>query len=172
MVMQLTVSGATVQRQFPYTASNMNLFADLASTEAPCPGAITPEGEFQPLAMNADGSVNSCANPARYGSTVSFFMEGVGGDIFAFGFEPPQQVLNVQALLGSCSAAVTNASLIDDFVYRVDVTLPPSLLPCSFYSSSSAEGLFYVTLRYNGSTVGRNTFPFPPAFRRPASPCR
>jgi len=139
----------------------MNLFADLASTEAPCPGAITPEGGFQPLAMNADGSVNSCANPAKYGATVSFFMEGVGGDIFAFGFEPPQQVLNVEALVGSCSAAVTNASLVDNFVYRVDVTLPPSLLPCSFYSSSSAEGLFYVTLRYNGSTVGPQYVPLP-----------
>jgi uncharacterized protein (TIGR03437 family) len=170
MVMQLTVSGATVQRQFPYTASNMNLFADLASTEAPCPGAITPEGGFQPLAMNADGSVNSCVNPARYGSTVSFFMEGVGGDIFAFGFEPPQQVLNVQALVGSCSAAVTNASLIDGFVYKVDVTLPPSLLPCSFYSSSSSEGLFYVTLRYNGSTVGPQYVPFPTSVSSSSQP--
>jgi uncharacterized protein (TIGR03437 family) len=173
VVMQLTVNGVTIQRQFPYTASNMNLFADLASTDAPCPGAITPDGGFQPLAMNADGSLNSCTNPAKYGSTVSFFMEGVGGDIFVFGIEPPQQLSNVQAFVGSCPVAVTNASLINDFVYKVDVTLPPSLLPCSFYSSSSAENAFYVTLSYNGSTVRPQYVPFPnssPIINLPSEP--
>jgi uncharacterized protein (TIGR03437 family) len=163
MVMQVTVNGVAIERQFPYTASNMNLFADLASTEAPCPGAITPDGGFQPLTMNADGSVNSCTNPAKYGSTVSFFMEGVGGDIFVFGIEPPQQLSNVQAFVGSCPIAVTKAVLINDFVYKVDVTLPPSLLPCSFYSSSSAENAFYVTLSYNGSAVGPQYVLFPSA---------
>jgi uncharacterized protein (TIGR03437 family) len=159
MAMELKVNGATIQRQFPYTLSNLNLFADLASVQAPCPGAITAGGGFQPIAMNADGSVNSCTNPAKYGSTVSFFMHGIGGD--SFGFQPPQQLLNVQAFVGNCSAAVTNASLIDSFVYRVNVTLPSSLLPCSFESSSSAENSFFVTFSYNGNPVGPLYVPFP-----------
>jgi hypothetical protein len=40
MVMQLTVNGVTIQRQFPYTVSNMNLFADLSPAEVPCPAAL------------------------------------------------------------------------------------------------------------------------------------
>jgi uncharacterized protein (TIGR03437 family) len=94
MVMQLTVNGVTIQRQFPYTVSNMNLFADLSPAQVSCPAALVIGNPIQPVALNADGSANSCANPAKYGSAVSFFMHGVGGD--AFGFQPPQQLgLNV-----------------------------------------------------------------------------
>jgi len=158
MVMQLTVNGVTIQRQFPYAVSNMNLFADLSTDQVSCPAAITIDYGFQPVAMNADGSTNSCAHPAKYGSTVSFFMHGVGGD--TFGFQPPQQLLNVQAFVGYCSAAVTNASSIDSFVYKVDVTLPASQVPCSAGYSSSAENLVWVTFSYNGNTVGPRTVPF------------
>ena len=76
-VMQLTVNGVTIQRQFPYTVSNLNLFADLASIQVPCDALAVYSG-FQPVAMNADGSANLCSNPAKYGSTVSFFMHGAG----------------------------------------------------------------------------------------------
>ena len=43
---------------------------------------------------------------------------------------PSTQLQNLQVLAGSCSAAVTNTSLVDGFVYKVDVSLPSSLLPC------------------------------------------
>jgi len=158
MVMQLTANGVTTQRQFPYTVSNMNLFADLSPTQVSCPAALVIGNPIQPVAMNADGSANSCANPAKYGSTVSFFMHGVGGD--AFGFQPPQQLgLNVQALVGYCSATVTNASLIDNFVYKVDVTMPASLLPCAQAYSNLAVNFFYVTFSYDGNTVGPRGVP-------------
>ena len=157
-VMQLTVNGVTIQRQFPYTVSNLNLFADLSTDQVSCPAAITIDYGFQPVAMNADGSANSCAHPATYGSTVSFFMHGVGGN--TFGFQPPQQLSNVQAFAGNCPATVTNISAID-FIYKVDVTLPASLLPCSDEYSSSAENSFFVTFSYNGNPVGPLTVPFP-----------
>ncbi len=106
-----------------------------------------------PLAMNADGSTNSCTNPAKYGSTVSFFMHGVGGDVF--GFQPPRQLgSSVQAVVGDCPAAVTNTSLIDNFKYKVDVTMPASLLPCAQASSNFAVNSFWVTFSYNGNPVG------------------
>jgi uncharacterized protein (TIGR03437 family) len=160
MVMQLTVNGVTIQRQFPYTASNMNLFADLSPTRVSCPAALVLGNPIQPVAINADGSANSCANPAKYGSTVSFFMHGVGGDAFAF--QPPQKLgLNVQALAGYCSTTVTNASLIENFVYKVDVTMPASLLPCAQDYSNLAVNFFYVTFTYNGSTVGPRHVPYP-----------
>jgi uncharacterized protein (TIGR03437 family) len=153
-VMQLTVNGVTIQRQFPHTVSNLNLFADLSSN--PYSGVIGIG--FQPVAMNADGSENSYANPAKYGSTVSFFMHGAGGD--TFGFQPLQRLLNVQAFVYNCPATVTNASLINSFIYQVDVTLPTSLLPCSQYYSNMTENSFFLTFSYNGNTVGPLFVPF------------
>ena len=159
MVMQLTVNGVTLQRQFPHTESNMNLFADLSPAQVSCPDAAVIGNPIQPVALNADGSANSCANPAKYGSTVSFFMHGVGGD--AFGFQPPQQLgLHVQAFAGFCSITVTNASLIDNFVYKVDVTMPASPLPCGQASGSFAVTFFDVTFSYDGLTVGPLYVPF------------
>jgi len=126
---QLTVNGAGVERQFPFTFSNLNLFADLTSNEVSCPAANSSANGFQPMATNADGSPNSCTNPAKYGSTVSFFVHGVGGEVV--GLPPLQQVVDLQAFVGFCSATVTNAALIDGFVYKVSVSMPASLLPCA-----------------------------------------
>jgi uncharacterized protein (TIGR03437 family) len=158
LVMQLTVNGVTIERQFPYTVSNLNLFADLSTDQGPCPAVLIGYG-YPPVAMNADGSTNSCTNPAKYGSTVSFLMHGVGGD--ALGFQPPQQLSNVEAFVYNCPATVSNASLVDGFIYKVDVTLPPSLLPCSPYSGNLPENSFFVTFSYNGNPVGPLYVPFP-----------
>jgi uncharacterized protein (TIGR03437 family) len=149
--MQIDVNGSMVQRQFPFAESNLNLFANLSSSEISCANGLSTEG-FQPLAVNADGSLNSCTNPAQYGSTVSFFVHGVGAS--QLGFPPPAQFSGVQAYVDSCSAAVTNASLIDGFVYKVDVSLPASGLPCENFSPVQSETYFQVTLSYNGVPAG------------------
>jgi uncharacterized protein (TIGR03437 family) len=159
-VMQLKVNNITLERQFPFTVSNMNLFANLTSSEIPCPAANQISNGFQPVAANADGSPNSCANPAKLSSTVSFFMHGVGAE--SLGFPPAQELLNVQAFVGQCSATVTNASLIDGFVYKVDVSMPSALSPCATaFSETSAENSFPVTFTYNGETVGPRVVPVP-----------
>jgi uncharacterized protein (TIGR03437 family) len=153
-VMQVTVNGVGIQRQFPFVISNLNLFASLASNQVAC----SPEYGFQPVAANADGSLNSCANPARYGSTVSFFVHGVGA--LQYGFPPPAQLFGLQAMVGQCSAAVENAALVNGFVYQVDVRLPGPLLPCATsYSLLSAENSSPVTLSYNSAPVGPLTVP-------------
>jgi uncharacterized protein (TIGR03437 family) len=159
-IMQLKVNNATLERQFPLTVSNMNLFATLTSDEIPCPAANQISNGFQPVTANADGSPNSCTNPAKYGSTVSFFMHGAGGG--ALGILPPQLLLTVQALVGQCSQSITNAALIDGFVYKVDVSMPSALLPCAQdYSETSPENPFTVTFTYNGETVGPRVVPVP-----------
>jgi uncharacterized protein (TIGR03437 family) len=157
MVMQLKVHGVTIRRQFPYTVSNLNLFADLSPAQVSCPGAVTIGNPIQPVALNADGSPNSCANPAKYGSTVSFFMHGVGGD--GFGFQLSQQLSNVQALVGQCSTTVTKTLLINSFVYKVDVTMPATLLPCAQAYSNLPVNSFYVTFNYDGNMVGPRYVP-------------
>lgn len=147
-VMQLTYNGSSVQRQLPFTASNLNLFADLSTDQNPCPNLPSTQIGFQPLATNADGSTNSCTNPAKAGSTVSLYVHGAGG------FEaPPSKLVNLHATVGfGCTALVTNASLITGFVYKLDVSLPASLAPCDeVFSGSYGVPL---TLSYNDAPVG------------------
>jgi uncharacterized protein (TIGR03437 family) len=155
-IMQMTVNGTTLQRQFPLAASNLNLFADLSSSQISCANAATTATGFQPVATNADGSLNSCANPAQSGSTVAFYMEGVGGfaPSPAAGLLSPNQGQTLQASVGPCAAA-TSANLINGFVYKVDVTLPPALLPCGQdYIAAPAETFYPVTFSYNDAPVG------------------
>ena len=146
-VMQLATDGANLQRQFPLTLTALNLFADLSVNQLSCGNTPTASG-FQPVATNPDGSLNSCTNPARYGSTISLYAHGVG----YFGPTPPQQLLNLQATVGNCSAAVTSTTLVDEFVYKVNVSLPASALPC--WESFPGVGYFPVTLSYNDMPVG------------------
>jgi len=160
-VMQLTVDNTSVTRQFPFTVSNLNLFADLSSNEVPCPSANFIANGFQPLAVNADGSLNSCTSPAHYGSTVSMFVHGVGA--VQLGFPPAPQLLNLQAFVGFCSEPVVSAKLITGFVYKVDIALPPTLLPCAeSYSLTQSENSFPVFLSYNNEPVGPFIVPVPP----------
>jgi uncharacterized protein (TIGR03437 family) len=157
-VMQVTVKGLSIQRQFPFTVSNLNLFADLTSNEVPCPSNIA--NGFQPVVRDQDGKLNSCSNPAPYGSTVSFFAHGVGAD--QLGFPPVSQLSNLVAYVGNCAVAIQNARLIGDFVYQVEVPLPSSLLPCAqSYSQTSAENPFPITFSYNGAPVGPFVVPNP-----------
>jgi uncharacterized protein (TIGR03437 family) len=149
--MQISVNGATVRRQFPYTVTNLNLFADLSTSSVRCP-QDNLTGYFQPVATNADGSFNTCTNPAKFGSTVSLYAHGVGA--FQLGFPPVRELLNVQAFVGNCSAPVTKTGLYGDFVYKIDVTLPPTQTPCGQNIGPRVENLFPVTLSYNGVPVG------------------
>jgi uncharacterized protein (TIGR03437 family) len=156
--MQVTVKGLSIQRQFPFTVSNLNLFADLTSNEVACPSDIA--NGFQPVVRNQDGKLNSCSNPAPYGSIVSFFAHGVGAD--QLGFPPVSQLSNLVAYVGNCAVAVQNARLIGDFVYQVEVPLPSSLLPCAqSYSLTAAENPFPITFSYNGAPVGPFVVPNP-----------
>jgi uncharacterized protein (TIGR03437 family) len=147
-VMKLTVNKASVERQFPLTLNNLNLFADLSMVQVSCATAQpAPIYGVLPVATNADGSLNTCSNPALYGSTVSLFVHGTG----FYGTAPPAQ-LNVQALAGMCPAQVTNTSLINEFVYKVDLALPSAAEGC--IEDFLDETYFPITLTSNGARVG------------------
>jgi uncharacterized protein (TIGR03437 family) len=151
-VMQLHVNGATVTRQFPYTLTNLNLFANLMVGQSSCAGANPSNQGYQPVVSNADGTSNSCANPAPSGSTVSFYMHGIGATQLGFG--PTQEITDLSASVGYCSAQVTSANLIGDFVYQVDVALPASPAACAGIPGTSAIYQLPVTFIYNGEIVG------------------
>jgi uncharacterized protein (TIGR03437 family) len=159
-VMQVTVNGqSSSPREFPLAASNLNVFANLASNEIPCsPPAFIANG-FQPLAMNADGSINSCTNPAKPGATVSFYVDGIGAQ--AGGTPPTALPLELQASIGPCFAPVLNTNLIDGFVYQVDVQVPASPNPCAGVINPAVAALG-VTFSYKGVPVGPLVVPYPP----------
>ena len=152
--MELKVNGVTIRRQFPLTVSNMNLFATLTSNEVSC--ARAEQIGFQPVALNEDGTMNSCTNPAKPGSTVFFFLHGVGAVL------PPPQLTNVEAFVGPCAAPVTNASLVNGFVYQIGMTMPQSVSACLLDYENPKENGFSVTFSYNGLPVGPRTLPVPP----------
>ena len=148
-VMQLTYNGASIQRQFPLVLSNLNLFANLSTTQNPCPNVPSTAYGYQPLAMNADGSPNSCTNPAKAGSTLSLFVHGPGG----FGM-PPSQLTGLDASVGfGCIALVASAIQVTPFVYQVNVSLPASLAACDETFNGAAQGI-PLTLSDNGAPVG------------------
>ncbi len=74
-------AGQTVQVCVIYNNAKTNCIARLVV--AANPGVFTVDGYYA-AALNQDGSVNSAANPAKVGSTVSIFATGLGA------IDPPQ----------------------------------------------------------------------------------
>jgi uncharacterized protein (TIGR03437 family) len=63
-------------------AHEPGVFIGSADFSAPVADAAICNGQtfagLQPLAVNADGTINSCSNPAAPGSTVTIFLNGLG----------------------------------------------------------------------------------------------
>jgi len=120
---QLTVNGVNAQaRQLPSTFANPGLFLSTAQPYLEGLG-------FVALALNADGTVNSPSNQARFGSVVSVFVNGLAGQL------PGPPVLSA-----SYGWSITNYELVNPFVLRVDLqasaadlgNCPSASLPCPF----------------------------------------
>ena len=126
-VMQVSMNGtAGTTRMLPLTANNPSLFADLSGIITQCTvGSVIYFSAFQVFALNADGSVNSCSNPAKVGSTVSLFVNGMGAE----GVEGPwtPSAVPVSVRLGRWSAEVTNVVAQTPFVWQVNVVAPEGL---------------------------------------------
>jgi uncharacterized protein (TIGR03437 family) len=105
-------------RVLPVTARAPNLFGG--------PFSECQRTGFLAVAVNQDGSLNSCAHPAKLGSVVSFFLNGIGGDVNGNGMAVPPfpGSIPVAVRMNSWSAEVTNVALANDFVWRVDVRVP------------------------------------------------
>jgi uncharacterized protein (TIGR03437 family) len=140
-VMQISANGATsAPRQLPVVAANPELFADLSTIGTNCPQGLAL------LATNADGTRNSCSNPAPLGSVVSVYVHGLS----------TTPCLCFDAALGSVSTPVLNIVPLNSFVTRLDVQLPAASIDASEYSD--VGGYVTLTLRVNNAPVG----PFQP----------
>jgi uncharacterized protein (TIGR03437 family) len=77
-VMQLSLNGSLIgSRLFAVTPKNPSLFVSSVLPGVSCGNRQTGSA-FVALALNQDGSVNSCANAARSGSELSLFVNGTG----------------------------------------------------------------------------------------------
>jgi uncharacterized protein (TIGR03437 family) len=141
---QISVNGvAAPPRALPVTAREPSLFLDLSSFGAPCktPNGFTGTNGFAVVAANQDGTLNSCANPAKAGTVVSFFLNGVGGELNGNGATVPLQPSSVPVSvdIGNWSAEVVNVVAQNDWVWRVDARLPAFMMPASGPASTSVS---------------------------------
>jgi uncharacterized protein (TIGR03437 family) len=147
--MKLTVNGLdAAPRQLQVVNSNPSLFVNYFTVQGNCPGGgLAPLG----VARNENGEFNTCQTPAKPGSVVSFYLNGVG--ILPFeelqGLRiPSPDSLGVDAVVNGRSVEAVRVVPDGDFVWRVDIRLP-----ASFFGTPpvSAAGL---TLRLNNLLVG------------------
>jgi len=137
--MQVSVNGvAAPPREMPLIASNPSLFANLTSATVTC-GNTAYGGLFIVTAINADGTVNSCAHPAKTGAVVSFFINGLGVDGITAPWQPGAIPVLVQ--MGIWSAEVVNVSAPNPFLWQVDVVVPSA--------ASQGESAVIVTMDMN-----------------------
>ncbi len=78
-VMQMAFNGTVLaNRTFVVTPLNPSLFVSSVATNLFCGNVQAGGSVLIAFALNQDGSVNSCANPARGGSRFTLFVNGIG----------------------------------------------------------------------------------------------
>ncbi len=150
-VMQVSVNGAqSTPRVLPVVSTKPSLFTNPSLPGLNCmPGRFGDSAQgFGAIALNADGLFNSCANPAKPGSVVSLFLNGVGaGPFFASSPPLPAQV-PIDVLVGNRSATVVQVKVLTPFVWEVDVQLPPDQSAVTFLRP------MFVTMQESGVGSG------------------
>ena len=125
-VMQVSVNGvSSAPLQFPATPKNPSLFDN--------PGNFQYNfAEFQAVALNADGSLNSASNPAPLGSVISVFVNGLEPD--------PHLAEGPLQLFTGAGWSVVSTSQATPFVLQVNLRVPSlnSNFECPAPQSTSA----------------------------------
>jgi uncharacterized protein (TIGR03437 family) len=115
--MQVTVNGvSSPPRELPITFANPSLFVNLPDLQAE---QTYSSFGFIALALNADGSLNSASNPARLGSVVSVFVNGISPN--------PDVNTGPLQLTSTYGWLVTGYSQASPFVLQVDLQVPAKL---------------------------------------------
>jgi len=75
---------ATTTQQFAVAASNPSVFMNSGTLTSSC-GQASLGPTFEAVALNSDGTLNSCAHPAKAGSSVTVFLNGVNALVGSYG---------------------------------------------------------------------------------------
>jgi uncharacterized protein (TIGR03437 family) len=143
-VMTVTVNGVpSAQLEFPVTAANPTMFA--------VPGGYQSNFEgFEVVALNADGTLNSATNPAKLGSVVQVFVDGLS--------LAPQSPGAPPALLSGGGFVVTGYTQTNPFVLDMSLEIPSSAenFGCQGANATTAciAGFVVYDLTYLGVNLG------------------
>jgi uncharacterized protein (TIGR03437 family) len=81
-VMTVSIGPDSVTRMFAVASSNPSVFLDMSVSVAGCdPSYAGNVAFFAAVALNSDGSRNSCANPAKPSTSVTIFLNGVAAKL-------------------------------------------------------------------------------------------
>ncbi|MGO9259793.1 MAG: SBBP repeat-containing protein [Bryobacteraceae bacterium] len=151
-VMTVSVNSNPVATQmFVVTASNPSVFIDTAGSIAGCGQDFLPNSPPM-VALNSDGSRNSCANPALSGSMVTVFLNGLAATVEgAFpatgsitGSNPAP--LTTQAQIGGEQVPLYpvpgTIAGVYQLVFQVTTLLPPQQTSLAAGLLVSVNGLF------------------------------
>lgn len=124
--MEISNAAGSVARELPVTPSEPSLFVALSGQRCTPPPHAVQIG-LPVVARNQDGSVNTCDEPAHSGSTVSLFLNGMGGLYSTARGAMPLTPGDIQVAVSFSgrSAEVVNVVAENDWVWRVDVLAPP-----------------------------------------------
>ena len=156
-VMQLSLNGSVlVTRLFAVAPENPSVFVTSKVATFTC-GNVQTGPTALTLAINEDGTLNSCANPAKAGSLVSLFVNGIGtaDEGAATGV---LNGLNPGGVFGPATVSVGNYSAeVDSFinqagaisgVAQLNVRIPDTI------STLTPESPISVTVTLNNLAVG------------------
>jgi uncharacterized protein (TIGR03437 family) len=140
---------------FAVATRQPSVFVGAASFDAPVFDIATCNGQsiagLQPLAFNADGTVNSCANPAASGSMVTIFLNGLGvtspaqitGAISssAVAVSPVAAAGSVSGTTGALATETLPGEIASVVQVQVPVAAPTSAITLGVADSSGAVTL-------------------------------
>jgi uncharacterized protein (TIGR03437 family) len=130
-----SLQGISDSRTLPIVASNpaafLNTPPDASITPCIYESSASLNGTF-PLAINPDGSINTCTNPAPAGSIVALFLEGLGLTL------PPVITANGGVTVVSISPADTDET---SGVWQVNLQIPANAPSGGNQVSLSAGGV-------------------------------
>ena len=114
---QVTVAGAgSAIRAIPITDVDPSLLLNYSLSQ-PVTSANSPD--FVAFTLNADGSINSPANPASLGSTISVFVNGLVTD--------PNVITGALKITATPGWTVSGFQLLTPYVYQVNLQAPAVL---------------------------------------------
>jgi len=128
-VMTISANGADAPaRMFPVALAAPALFVSQLIRADTCSANPSGNIQLQAFAKNADGSMNSCTNPAAGGSVVSLYLNGAGDGPFPpygeYVYPPFPGALQLGVTMDGQSLEIVDVHAENKYVWRVDVRIP------------------------------------------------
>lgn len=139
-------NGVTASRTLPVVDATPSFFGGDDSGYASCNGAPLDATGISVTVLNADGTFNSCSNPAKAGTTVFLFLNGTGVNNSASTGEIPSTPVALSPTPGNVGLTLGQGTSIPGTplgVWKLPLAVPANLSP-------DLNKLGYYTFKLNG----------------------